>query len=58
MNVVFTHVVLAGKRMLKISEAFVEGSACRTATLSVVHTDGHGSLAFYYARNNSTKWGR
>jgi hypothetical protein len=45
---VFTNVVFTGKGMLKVPGALMNGGTFRAATLSVVHTGSHFSLAFHY----------
>ena len=45
---VFTNVVFAGKGMLKVPGALMNGSTFWAATLSVVHAGSHFSLAFHY----------
>ena len=45
---VFTDVVFAGKGMLKVPGALMNGGTLGAATLSVVHAGSHFSLAFHY----------
>jgi hypothetical protein len=45
---VLTNVVFAGKGMLKIPGALMNGGTFGAATLSVVHAGSHFSLAFHY----------
>ena len=58
MGMVLAYVVFAGKRMFVVPRALVHRGTSWAATLSVVHAGSHGSLAFDYGPNNSTKRGR
>jgi len=51
---VLTNVVFAGKGMLKVPGALVNGGAFWAATLSVVHAGSHFSLTFHYGTKSST----
>ena len=55
---VLTNVVFAGKGMLKVPGALVNGGAFWAATLSVVHAGSHFSLAFHYGTKRSTNLDR
>lgn len=50
MKMVFAYVVFASERMLKVPRAFIERSASRTATVTMVHAGFHFSLAFNHAK--------
>jgi hypothetical protein len=52
--VVLANVVFAGKGMLKVPGALVDGGTFWAATLSVVHAGSHFSLAFRYGTKRST----
>lgn len=54
-NVIVANVVFAGERVFIVPRALVNRSTFRAATLTVMHTGFHFSLAFHYGRNSSTK---
>ena len=56
MRVVVTHMVFAGKGMFEVARAFVNRSAFRPTTLSIVHTGSHFSLAFDYGTKSNTNF--
>lgn len=53
-DVVVANVVFAGERVFIVPRTFVNRSTFRAATLTVMHTGFHFSLAFHYARKSST----
>ncbi len=58
MRVVLAHMVFAGEGVFEVARAFVNRSAFRAATFSVVHTGSHFSLAFDYGSKSTTKYAR
>jgi hypothetical protein len=54
MCVGLTHMVFAGKGVFEVARAFVNRSAFRPTTLSLVHTGSHFSLAFDYGTKTNT----
>jgi hypothetical protein len=54
-DVIVANVVFAGERVFIIPRTFVDRSIFRAATLTVMHTGFHFSLAFHYGKNTSTK---
>jgi len=57
MCVVLTHMVFAGKGVFEVARTFVNRSALRPTTLSIVHTGSHISLAFDYGSKTTTNCG-
>jgi hypothetical protein len=54
MHMVITNVVFTSKRALEIPRTLVQSSAFGAATLSVMHTGSHFTLAFNYGTKIST----
>jgi len=55
MGVVLANVVFAGKRMLKVTGAFVQRGALWAATLTVMHARRHKNLTFSYRQRVAQK---
>jgi hypothetical protein len=55
---ILANVVFAGKGMLKVPGALIDGGTFGAATLSVVHAGSHFSLTFHYGTKRSTNLGR